>query len=311
MKGREDVLRLLGAFPERASSGAERHAVCRRDGYSIEEAVYDAEPGERVSAYVLIPEGEGPFPGIVACHQHNDEYFVGKSEPAGFYEGGMSPFAVSFCLAGFAVICPDCLGFESRRPLEYERRANRFLEGCEYERHLFIDYLLRGSTLQAKYISDYSRAVDVLASLPEVDPLRLGAMGHSLGGQESLWLWWYDPRIKAAVCNCGVALIADLQRACINHNYAMYLPSLLSSGLDMQDIISMMAPKPLAVFYGEDDPIFPSDSVRRLCRDAAEAYEAAGAGCAFSSHGFSGGHGLPSEAEKEAIAFISSVLKDS
>ena len=307
-KGREMVFKLLGTFPVKAVTDARRQMLIRKDGYSIEEVCYETEPGEVVSAYLLIPEGKGPFPGIVACHQHNDEYFIGKSEPAGFYRNGAGAFAVSLCKAGFAVICPDCLGFESRRPLEYERVANPFLDGAAYERHLFIDYLLRGSTLQAKYIFDYSRAVDILSSLPEIDASRIGAMGHSLGGQEAIWLCWYDPRVKAAVCNCGAAIIADLQCTCINHNFAMYLPSLLSYGMDMNDVISQIAPKPFALFYSADDPIFPSFSVRKLSSIVKTSYETTGAGDVFVCREFPGGHGLSSEAENAAISFLSSAL---
>ena len=94
-KGREMVFKLLGTFPVKAVTDARRQMLIRKDGYSIEEVCYETEPGEVVSAYLLIPEGKGPFPGIVACHQHNDEYFIGKSEPAGFYRNGAGAFADS------------------------------------------------------------------------------------------------------------------------------------------------------------------------------------------------------------------------
>jgi dienelactone hydrolase len=47
------------------------------------------------------------------------------------------------------------------------------------------------------------RAVDVLQSLPEVDAERIGCIGHSLGGHNSLFLAAVDTRIKAAVSSCG------------------------------------------------------------------------------------------------------------
>ncbi len=306
---RAELLSLLGGFPEKGSPLVRREHLMDAEGYSAEKVFYEVSPGESVSALLLLPEGNGPHPGIVACHQHNDEYFVGKSEAAGFYQSISGGFGVRLCRAGFAVICPDCLGFEDRRPAEYERRANPFLEGSAYERYLFIDALLRGSTLQARYISDLSRAADVLSSLPEVDGSRLGAGGHSLGGQESLWLGWYDERIKAVVCSCGAAEIRDLQRERINHNFAMYIPGFLKAGFDMHSVVSMMAPKPLFMLYGTDDPIFPSWSVLSLAERAEKAYEEMNAASSFQCRGYDHGHGFYPEMQEDAAAFLSLHLK--
>ena len=308
MDARSVLLGLLGRFPQRGASGCSRSHVMDADGYSMERVSYETEPGEAVSAYLLLPEGKGPHPAIVACHQHNDEYFVGKSEPAGLFCSMSGAFGAAFCRAGFAVICPDCLGFEDRRPPEFERKANPFLEGFGYERHLFIDYLLSGSTLQAKYISDLVCAVDVLASLPEVDSSRIGVCGHSLGGQEALWLGWYDERVKAVACSCGTAEIQDLQDSCINHNLAMYLPGLLGKGLDMHSVIASMAPKPFMLMYGADDPIFPSWSVDALAGKVEEAYAERGAAGSFIHRCYGHGHGFYPEMQEDAIRFIADHL---
>ena len=54
-----------------------------------------------------------------------------------------------------------------------------------------------------KGIWDHMRAVDVLQSMPEVDGSRIGVMGNSLGGHNSLFVAVFDPRIKAIVCSSG------------------------------------------------------------------------------------------------------------
>jgi predicted dienelactone hydrolase len=54
-----------------------------------------------------------------------------------------------------------------------------------------------------KAIYDNTRAIDVLQSLPEVDPDRIGCIGHSLGGHNTLFTAAFDERIKAAVTCCG------------------------------------------------------------------------------------------------------------
>ena len=84
MMQREDILQALGRIPQRAETPARRSLAESRDGISRYLVRYETEPGEQVTAWLLVPEGGRDCPAVVACHQHNDEYFVGKSEPAGF-----------------------------------------------------------------------------------------------------------------------------------------------------------------------------------------------------------------------------------
>jgi dienelactone hydrolase len=268
---------------------------------------YQVEQDEWVQAYLLIPHGQGPFPAIVACHQHADEFHLGKSEPVGVSAKPPNAFGLSFCEAGFLVICPDNLCFEDRRPGEEARRENPYLEGMNYERQRFMGYLLEGSTLQTKYISDLCRAVDVLESLNEADPSRIGVCGHSLGGQEAFWLAWYDQRVRCAASSCGFAQLGILQKMGINHNFAMYLPGLLTKG-DYADVVSQVCPKPLFLSFGAEDPLLPMASVQDLIDKSCAAYEKAGCGDRFKPIIFAGGHAFSRERQEAAIGFIKQCL---
>ena len=308
MDNKNLIIRLLGTMPENSNQNYRRERYLDFSSYYIDRIFYELEPGEEVSSLLMIPRKNKPCPAIIACHQHNDEYFVGKSEVAGLYETPNS-FGRTLCDAGYVVFCPDFLGFEDRRPKEYERKANHFLESDGYERYLFIDYLLKGSTLQAKNIFDLSRAIDILERLPEVDSSRLGVCGHSLGGQESIWLGFFDSRIKAVVSNCGVARIKDLQSIKINHNYAMYLPSLFAVGLDMDDVVSALAPKPLCILQGEEDKIFPSSSVSAVIEKAKARYTESGYPERFVAKFFPGTpHIFSEKAQQEMVSFLGRFL---
>jgi dienelactone hydrolase len=264
---------------------------------------YQVEKEERIHAYLLIPHGKGPFPAIVACHQHNDEYHIGKSEPAGICENPANTFALTFCNHGFVVICPDHLCFEERRPSPEQRENNHFLENGNYERLVFMNYILRDSSLQTKYISDLCRAVDVLENLPEVNPGKIGVCGHSLGGLEAFWLGWYERRIRCVMSSCGFAQLDVLQKHDINHNYAMYLPGLLAKG-DYSDILALMCPKPVMMSFGREDQLFPMDAVNIMLEQAGAAYQAAGFKDRFKPVIFEGGHGFSEEMQIAAIEFF-------
>ena len=54
-----------------------------------------------------------------------------------------------------------------------------------------------------KGIHDHVRGIDLLVALPQVDPGHIGAIGHSLGGHNSLFVAMFDPRVKAVVTSRG------------------------------------------------------------------------------------------------------------
>ena len=200
MDFRIKVLECLGRFPEKVAIEPEVISSTDKGAHILQLVEYNVASNERIRAYLLLPrEIRSKNPAIIASHQHADEFFLGKSEPAGLGGNPMYHYGLELCLKGYVVLCPDHLCFEDRRPPEDQRQENRHLDGGNYERFIFGKCILEGSTLQAKYLSDLRRGVDFLESLDFVDSGRIGAIGHSLGGQETLWLAWFDPRIRGGI----------------------------------------------------------------------------------------------------------------
>lgn len=306
---REEALRCLGRFPAPCALDTAVVAMEDRGTHSLQTLEYNVETGERVRAFLLLPKGiTGRLPAILACHQHNGEYWLGKSEPAGLSANKMYHYGLELCLRGYAVLCPDHLCFEDRRPPEYRRMENDALQHANYERLVFTGLLMEGSTLQAKYLSDLTRAVDLLQSMDSVDPNRIGTIGHSLGGQEALWLMWLDSRIRAAVSSCGFSQVRTIIRDEINHNFAMYAPGLLQHG-DIADLVCGIAPRPFFMANGAADRIFPVDGVRDIARAAEARYAELGAPERFRSVLFDGDHSFPGIVKEQAYAFLDEHLK--
>lgn len=307
---REAVLQCLGDFPAPVAPDMETVRKEELGTHTRLTVRYSVEENERIEAYLLLPQGHGcgNLPAVVACHQHAGEYWLGKSEPAGLSANEMYHYGLDLCLRGYAVLCPDHLCFEDRRPKEFRRRENPALEGGNYERFVFTERILRGSTLQAKYLSDLMRGVDALRALDCVDAGRIGAVGHSLGGQEALWLMWADERICAAVSCCGFSQIGTILRDGVNHNFAMYAPGLLKRG-DIAELVCSLAPRPFLMANGDADAIFPLDGVREIAARAAARYAAAGTPGNFRSVVFPGGHGFPDGVKAQAYAFLDEHLK--
>ncbi len=309
---RRAIIAHLGHFPERAMLAVKTESTEELEDHTRSLVTYAVETGERVPAWLLTPRGETPrggWPAILAIHQHAGQFELGKSEPAGLRGASRSYYGLELCKRGYVVLCPDLLCFEDRRPPEEIRLANKgTLDGKGYEQFEFTRCILYGSCLQTKYLHDLSCALDVLSALPNVDAQRLGVIGHSLGGQETLWLTWYDSRVKVGVSSCGFGSIPTILRDGINHNLALYVPGLLEL-CDLDGLLAGIAPRPFLLTSGEADRIFPIDGVRTIVAKAQEAYAQAGVPERLRAIIFPDGHTIPDDVKAEAYAFLDQWLQ--
>ncbi len=290
---RRALRRCLGRMPERT---ALRPAVAERvdvPGGVREKVSYAVEPGERVQAYLFRPGTPGPHPAVLCVHQHHRQFHLGKSEPAGLAGDREQFYALELAARGYVTLAPDAIGFEERQ--------HPGLPGQEYERFEANKRLTEGSCLQAKMLWDLMRALDYLAARREVDARRIGCLGHSLGGQETLFLCAVDRRVAVGVSSCGFSSYRALFDGAINHNFAAYVPGLLRHG-DLDRVLGLVAPRPFLALAGHDDPIFPLAGVRATVRHARPAY--AEAANRFRLRVFPGGHGFSAPMREAAYGWL-------
>jgi dienelactone hydrolase len=303
---RQALLTRLGRFPERVPLTPTVGSRIDEGVYTRALVTYDVEAGERISTWLLMPQGAAPtngWPAVLAIHQHDNHYDLGKAEPTGLAGNTMYAYGKEVCQRGYVVLCPDLLCFEDRRPASEVRQAKSALDGAGFERFEFTRRLLSGSCLQTKYLHDLTCAVELLASLPEVNQERLGVIGHSLGGLEALWLTWYDARITAAVSSCGFGLLRTLVRDGINHGFATYVPGILEV-CDIDTLVGALAPRAFLLTAGETDPLFPIDGVRSIIEIAQHQYMQAGVPERFGAIVFPAGHSFPDVVKAQAYSFL-------
>jgi dienelactone hydrolase len=249
----------------------------QKDGYRIESIDYQVEPGDRVPAVVLVPDGVDaahPAPAVAIWHQHNGEWHLGKSEPAGLSGNPMHHTGVALAKEGYVVLCPDALCFEERQ--------SPFLEKGNYERFEFLRLTVAGRCMAWKNILDMRRAIDCLASRPDVDAARIGCYGHSMGSTHTWLVGPWDERLKCLVGNCCLPTYAAIHRTHLLHCFPNFIPGLFEYG-DTPDIAGLIAPRPLLLNFGELDKGSPIEEVRTGIVRIGDAYRAAGAADNFSS----------------------------
>ena len=152
-------------------------------GYTIKNISFQTRPGVYATANLYVPDGKGPYPGVINMLGH---WQKGKIDPSG-------PQAVGHTLATNGYVCltidPWGAGERSTKHGEFEYHGS----------NLGASLMNIGETLLGIQVSDNMRGVDLLCSLPNVDPKNIGATGASGGGNQTMWFAALDERVKAAV----------------------------------------------------------------------------------------------------------------
>ena len=174
----------VGGFPDRTPLNAKTLAVRQRDGYRVENVLFESRPLHYVTANLYVPDGKGPFPGVVVTCGHWPQ--AKNADP-------VQRACVLLAKGGFATFVFD--------PIDQGERAQREGAGCGVVRgHTAAGlraHLLGWSTAQFR-LWDGVRALDYLETRPEVDAKRVGVTGMSGGGTMSAYLNAMDTRYSAA-----------------------------------------------------------------------------------------------------------------
>lgn len=301
---RPRLLELLGQTPE-APPPLLPEVLERVDLGDVvrEKVTYAVEPGERVPAWVFIPkDGVARHPAILCHHQHAGQFQVGKDGPAGLGATPDQHYALELARRGYVTIAPDALCFNERQD------PARKLKDGSYERFEALHRITEGKTLQGKYVWDARRALDYLETRAEVDASRMGMIGHSLGGQETLFTTAIDTRIQAAVSSCGFGSLRTLQRDRILHNFALFVPELARHG-DYAAVLALVAPRPFLVAARSEDPIFPMEGIEETVAGARPAYAAAGVADRLGTFYEPGPHQFSPALREAAYAWLDRWLK--
>ena len=269
---------LGGPWPEPSPLRPVVRETIPQSGFRIESVTYEVEPGDRVPAYLLVPDGvsaNSPAPAVAVWHQHNGEWHLGKSEPAGLAGNPMHHTGAALARAGYVVLCPDALCFEERRDPDGKLKDGNF------ERFEFLRYVVNGKSMAWKNILDMRRAVDYLQSRPEVIGDRMGCYGHSMGSTHCWLVGPHEPRLKAIVANCCLPTYAAIHEKKILHCFPNFVPGWLQYG-DTPEMAALIAPRALHLNLGETDGGSPIEFAKAGIERIQKAYAAQGVADNFS-----------------------------
>lgn len=291
----------------------------QRDGYKARKLEIRLSRYYTVPAYLLIPDGKGPFPAVNVLHDHGAHLFIGKEKVirpltcedsvvindaeawVQNYEGQY--FGDYLAQHGFVV-------FSSDAPMWGERGQK---EGPRRDKYDMIagNMMMYGIDLSAYMTYDDIRATDYLASLPEVDPKRIGCTGWSMGAYRTWMLSALSDRIKAGAAVCWM-VTTDEQltfryKRTENGGFANCLPG-LRRWLDYPHIASIACPKPMLFINGSQDKLFPVAGAQKAFAIMHDVWKSQGAGDNLETELWDIPHSCPLKAQERVLRFFQKYL---
>lgn len=301
---REEILErmqeAMGPLPDRSrwpEFDAQLREEYQGEGFLRRTHLLQGDAGDRIPVDLYLPrpfEEGARAPAILALHPTGP---LGKRIVAG--EGPLlnRGYAIELAKRGYVVLAPDYPSFG-----DY---------GYDFAKDDYVSGTMKG-------IANHMRCIDWLQSLPEVDGERIGAIGHSLGGHNAIFLGAFDERVKAIVASCGWTPFHDYYGGNLTGwTSDRYMPLLRDRyGLDpdrvpfdFYECVAALAPRAFFSNSPIGDENFDAAGVRKAEPRVREVYALLHAESNVQFRYPDCGHDFPDEVREEAYAFLDEALK--
>ena len=304
----------------------------QRDGYKAQKIAFNINAYSRITAYLLIPDGKGPFPTVNALHDHGAHLFIGKEKmirPFFTPEEQDAPAKQALCqeilddadawarqlydnqYVGDYLAKHGYVVFSADAPMWGERGRK---EGVDRNKYDLIagNMMMLGRDLSAFMTYDDIASTEFLASLPMVDAKRIGCVGCSMGAYRSWMLSALSDRIKAGASICWmITTDAQLTRRFgrkENGGFANCIPG-LRQYLDYPHIASLACPKPMLFINGTKDKLFPVPGVEDAFAEMHKVWKSQGADNLLDTELWDIPHSCGLKAQEKMLEFLDKNLK--
>jgi len=300
---------VMGKLPDRSGLPAMDIQITdslKGDNYIRLTINFAVAEKERISAYLYIPLQKGKpekLPAMLVLHGTGDpgKQIIDKDNPR------YGAHAKELAQRGYVVIAPDYPSFGEMKDYDFDN--DRYESGT------------------MKGIFDHMRCIDLLQGREDVDPGRIGVLGHSLGGHNSMFVAAFDQRIKVIVSSCGWTLFDYYNAgAVVSAKYGgrlgpwsqkRYMPLFLDKykldvakiPFDFDEVIAALAPRPFFSNSPVNDSNFDVKGVKKGIAQASMVYHFFKADENLNVIYPEATHTFLPEARLEAYRFIDKVLK--
>jgi hypothetical protein len=269
---REEILsdwqQMMGPWPASIDSFDLRYIEsAERENFTQHKVEFAWTPKERTTGYLLIPAGAVNAPAVVTVY-YEPETAIGMGAEH-------RDFALQLARRGFVALS---IGTTEATEAKTFSLYYPDIDRAEVQPLSMLGYAA-------------SSARRLLATMPEVDPQRIGIVGHSFGGKWSMFAACLDDQFACAVWS-DPGIVFDAQRPSVNYWEPWYLgyhpkpwrvrglitsenparglyPRLVAENHDLHELHALMAPRPFLVSGGSEDPVerwIPLNHTRKINR---------------------------------------------
>jgi dienelactone hydrolase len=303
-------LRQLGGLPERTPLNARVTGRLQGKGYRVENVLFESRPGHHVTGNLYLPEGNGPWPGvIVPCgHSHDGKAAIAYQQ-----------VCILLARNGMAALCYDPIGQGERYQMLDTTREYTHFDGaprvpvphpnvhvlCTVEHTMMgVGSILLGTNVAQYRIWDGMRAIDYLQSRPDIRADRIGCTGNSGGGTLTAYLMALDDRIVAAAPVCYLTTFRRLIDSQGAQDGEQNIFGQIEFGMDEADYVLMRAPKPTLILAGTRDATFDFRGTAELFIEAKRFYSRLGRGEAVDLNAPDAPHGYTLQQREAAVRWM-------
>lgn len=239
-------------------------------GFRYENLLFESQAGWEVNATLYLPaDVPPPWPAVVVSVGHSGKQFVNYQLPSQY-----------FARAGLAALLYDPPGMRG----EKQPGNDHFRDG--------VRCYLTGDTSNRYFVGDALRALDYLATRPDIDPSHgFACTGVSGGGHTSVYAALLDDRVTACAPSC---CMASQEEHVLLRSYASCPETImvgrLRDGLEDEDLLRALAPRPLLMMAGTHDEVNRGEESRTLAAAVQAHYAGVGSASQFTYFEDHSGH---------------------
>ena len=261
---KQSIMEAIGGLPERTPLNAKTTSVIKKEGYTLENVIYESQPGFYVTASLFIPEKlKGKAPAILFCSGHSTQAFRRD-----IYQVPI----INLVKKGFVVLAFDPIG-QGERVQYLNSETNKSIFNSPTKEHSYpsVQVSLLAQSVARYFIWDGIRGIDYLESRKEVDANRIGVHGLSGGGTQTSYISALDDRVVAAAPAGFITSFRRLlQSIGVQDGEQNFYHGILS-GIDHGDFIEMRAPKPTLIMATTND-FFSIQGTRETYDEIKDVY---------------------------------------
>jgi dienelactone hydrolase len=285
---------ILGDKPQFSKAEAQITGFIQGKGYRIEKIVFESFPGHHLTANLYLPDGKKTFPAVLLFCGHEDQSKATES---------YQKTAIDFVRNGFIVFVIDPVSQSERYQLT-DANGNALTRGGTTEHTLLNQQSnLFGLSTPADELWDNVSALDYLVERREVDTARIGCLGNSGGGMQTMYFAGYEPRIKIAAVSSFLMSRERALELTGPSDGCSQIPNEGKAGLELSDYLIAAAPKPILVLAGRFDFIDYAGTESAF-QDLKKIYTSLGNPDRVKLFTWDDGHGISKPKREEAVKWF-------